>query len=142
MTKKNKRIIFITVLGLILTFSVGILLTTLSKNIMFFMTPTEVKESANTQDKIIRVGGLVKKGSVNKTRLIIEFTLTDCKYDVHVQYDGILPDLFREGQGIIAMGKMENGTLKATALLAKHDEKYIPKELYKATIDQNTCKDN
>ena len=142
MTKKNKRIIFITVLGLILTFSVVILLTTLSKNIMFFMTPTEVKESANTQDKVIRVGGLVKKGSVNKTKLIIEFTLTDCKHDVEVLYDGILPDLFREGQGIIATGKMEDGTLKATTLLAKHDEKYIPKELYKATIDQNICKDN
>ena len=141
MTKKNKRIIFITVFGIILTFSIGILLTTLSKNIMFFMTPTEVKDSSVVLDKVIRVGGLVKNGSVSKGKLVIEFVLTDCKSDVDVQYDGILPDLFREGQGIIATGKMENGILKATNLLAKHDERYIPKELYKASIDQNACKD-
>ena len=142
MKKINKRVIFITFLGLIFISSVSILLNTLSKNIMFFMTPTEVKASANTQDKTIRVGGLIKKGSVNKSKLIIEFVLTDCKYDVNVEYDGILPDLFREGQGIIATGKMEHGTLKATTLLAKHDEKYIPRELYKAAIDQDTCKNN
>ena len=108
---------------------------------MFFMTPTEVKDSSVALDKVIRVGGLVKNGSVSKGKLVIEFVLTDCKSDINVQYDGILPDLFREGQGIIATGKMENGILKSTNLLAKHDERYIPKELYKASIDQNACKD-
>ena len=142
MKKRNKRIILIIFLGLILIFSTGILLNTLSKNIMFFMTPTELKTSADTQNKIVRVGGLVKKGSINRNKLIIEFTLTDCKYDINVEYSGILPDLFREGQGVIVNGKIENGTVKAITLFAKHDERYIPRELYKASIAQNICKNN
>jgi cytochrome c-type biogenesis protein CcmE len=142
MTKKGKRIVFIISIIAIISSALAILMNSLSKNIMFFMTPTEVMESKHLQDQIIRVGGLVKKNSIHNNNTTIDFILTDCQQDITVYYKGLLPNLFREGQGIIATGKIENNKLFATELLAKHDEKYIPKELYKATINQDMCKNN
>ncbi len=141
MTRKNKRIILISTVIVIITIIVAVLLATLSKNIMFFMTPSEIKQTDNMQNQVIRVGGLVKKNSFTRVNLQIEFIITDCKHNIKVYYSGLLPSLFREGQGIIATGKIQNNILYATELLTKHDEKYIPKELHEATIDHNSCND-
>lgn len=141
MTKKNKRIATIIAIFGLIALATSILLTSLSKNVMFFMTPTEIINSAPSPKQTIRVGGLVKNGSFHRVGTKAEFILTDCSNDIKVHFSGVLPSLFREGQGIIATGIIQNNILQATELLAKHDEKYIPKELYNATINQAACKD-
>lgn len=139
MTRKNRRIAFIVVILGLIALTTGTLLTNLSKNVMFFMTPSEIESSPPQPDQVIRVGGLVRNDSFHRQDSKIEFTLTDCKYNIKVLYSGILPDLFREGQGIIVTGVFNNNVFYAKELLAKHDEKYVPKELYKSNINQKTC---
>lgn len=142
MTRKTKRIMLVMSTLVIVCIAISVLLSALNNNVMFFKTPTELKEKENNYNKNIRLGGLVKKNTIKHNNTVTEFVLTDCKNDVIVLYEGILPNLFREGQGIIATGKFDGNILYAKELLTKHDEKYIPKELYKAKIQPDMCQVN
>jgi cytochrome c-type biogenesis protein CcmE len=126
--KKRTRTRLILVLIGVLSISTGIyfILRALSDNIVFYYPPSQIPK--DTHFKLIRIGGLVKEKSVKKIDLkIIEFTLTDNKSEILVSYSGILPNLFRENQGIIAKGTFNGGIFKAESLLTKHDETYKPK---------------
>ncbi len=107
-------------------------LQALNQNIMFFFTPTDVIEGKAPTNKLFRMGGMVVNGSVSRPGdgLTVQFDLTDNEKQVTVRYKGILPDLFREGQGIIANGQLDDqGDFIAQEVLAKHDEEYMPPEL-------------
>lgn len=113
---------------------VGIILYALSENINLFYTPTEIKAAMLYSDKTVRLGGMVVPGSVvYGENLKVQFLLTDFEESVTVIYDGVLPDLFKEGQGIVAQGVLLNAgpTFYAKQVLAKHDENYMPPELGK-----------
>jgi cytochrome c-type biogenesis protein CcmE len=111
---------------------IGLALKSLNENIMFFFSPSEVVEGKAPQDRLFRMGGMVVDGSVSRPGegLTVMFDLTDNAGSVTVEYTGILPDLFREGQGIVANGKLNsNGSFVAQEVLAKHDENYMPPEV-------------
>jgi cytochrome c-type biogenesis protein CcmE len=106
----------------------GLILSALKQNINVFLSPTEAAHHTTTDT--FRLGGLVKKQSVKRNVLTIDFIATDFKTDIPVHYQGILPDLFHEGKGMIAEGKFNSqGIFQATMILAKHDENYIPRKL-------------
>lgn len=110
-------------------------LAALQENINLFYTPTQIADGEAPHDARIRAGGMVEAGSLKRTQdsLALRFTVTDGARSLVVRYQGILPDLFREGQGIVALGKLEpDGTLHADEVLAKHDEKYMPPEVTQA----------
>jgi cytochrome c-type biogenesis protein CcmE len=111
-----------------------LVLNAMRSSIVFFQSPTDVVEHKLAPGARIRIGGLVKTGSVERgDNLRVRFDVTDGKNDIHVQYQGIVPDLFREGQGVVAEGKLEaGGMLAADTVLAKHDERYMPKEVVDA----------
>ena len=128
--KKRLALIFLMVAGVAV--GVGFALKSLDENIMFFFTPTEVIEGKAPSGKLFRMGGMVVDGSVSRPGdgLTVRFDLTDNEKQVTVRYKGILPDLFREGQGIIANGQLDDkGDFIAQEVLAKHDEEYMPPEL-------------
>ena len=128
--KKRLALVMLMVVGVAL--GVSLLLSKLDENIMFFLTPSEVMAGEAPNDRLFRIGGMVVTGSVSRPGdgLTVKFDLTDNENQVTVSYTGILPDLFREGQGIIANGRMdEQGEFVAEEVLAKHDENYMPPEL-------------
>ena len=101
----------------------------LNSNIAFFVTPSEVAEGKVPQNKAFRIGGLVKEGSIRRDNLTVHFAITDTVREVPVSYTGILPDLFKEGKGAVAQGRIRpDGSFAATEVLAKHDENYMPAE--------------
>jgi cytochrome c-type biogenesis protein CcmE len=135
MNKKRKQrlsLIFLLLLGVGTT--IGLSLMALEENINLFFTPSQIVAGDAPENTTFRIGGLVTVGSVNRSTsdLSVQFTLTDTSQSVPVSYTGILPDLFREGQGIVAMGKLTNGTFFAEQVLAKHDENYMPPEVASA----------
>jgi cytochrome c-type biogenesis protein CcmE len=107
------------------------------QNVMFFFDPSQIVAGEAPGDKRFRMGGMVAKGSVQKTpgTLDVRFLVTDFKHTVPVSYSGILPDLFREGQGVVAHGRMNQGVFVADEILAKHDEKYMPPEVARSLKD-------
>jgi cytochrome c-type biogenesis protein CcmE len=110
-------------------------LTAIGENMLYFFSPSQVKAGEAPQGRTLRVGGLVVEGSVRREpqSLAIQFDLTDNAHTITVRYTGILPDLFREGQGIVAMGSLSpGGVLEADEVLAKHDENYMPPEVAEA----------
>lgn len=111
--------------------AVALILAALNENINHFYDPTQIVAGEAPDDHTFRIGGMVVDGSVKRGEgsLKVEFDLTDYKEKVTVAYEGILPDLFREGQGIVAIGKLQNGTFVAQEVLAKHDENYMPVEV-------------
>jgi len=133
MTPKRKKrllLILLTIAGVAV--AAGFALKAFNENLMFFYTPTAINAGEAPLGRSIRVGGLVTSGSVKRQAdgLTVEFDLTDNVETVTVQYTGILPDLFREGQGIVALGKLqENKRFVADEVLAKHDENYMPPEV-------------
>ena len=134
---RRKKLGIILFIATGLTVAIGLSLYALSNNIDLFFTPTQVAAGEVTPGQRIRVGGMVKEGSVehNQTDLEVSFVTTDYSHDVQVFYSGILPDLFREGQGIVAEGSMSpEGTFIASRVLAKHDENYMSVEV-KAALD-------
>ena len=129
---RKKRLVLILLMVAGVAVGVGLALKSLDQNIMFFFTPSEVMSGKAPQNKLFRVGGMVVEGSVDRPGdgLTVKFDLTDNEQRVTVSYAGILPDLFREGQGIIANGKLnDSGEFVAEEVLAKHDENYMPPEL-------------
>jgi len=133
MKPKSQRLIilffFLTLLGL----STFLVLKSLEDNIVYFYSPTDINEKILSNEidlsKRIRIGGLVKENSILKEGKKISFKIHDGIDEILVIYNGILPDLFREEQGIVALGKIENRNFSAIEILAKHDENYMPKEV-------------
>ena len=130
MKPKHQRLAFISLGFLLLAGAVALVLTAFQENLVFFHNPTDLKTKVIKPEQRLRIGGLVVEGSVkNVADANIRFTVTDLANSVQVNFRGILPDLFREGQGIVAEGHFRNGVFQATDVLAKHDETYIPAEV-------------
>jgi cytochrome c-type biogenesis protein CcmE len=129
---RKKRLALIALMVTGIAIGVSFALKSLDENIMFFLTPSEVAQGKAPQGRLFRIGGMVVNGSVSRPGdgLTVEFDLTDNNNNLRVRYTGILPDLFREGQGIIANGELgEDGAFVAQQVLAKHDENYMPPEV-------------
>ena len=132
---RKKRLALIVLMVAGIAIGLGFALKSLNENIMFFFTPSEVVAGKAPQGRLFRMGGMVVDGSVGRPGdgLTVHFDITDNNQKVTVRYTGILPDLFREGQGIIANGKLaEDGAFVAQEVLAKHDENYMPPEVAEA----------
>jgi cytochrome c-type biogenesis protein CcmE len=132
-TPKRKRLwLLVGSLG-VLGVAAALVLTALNDNLVFFYSPTQVVEKSIAPDRRFRLGGLVEAGSVKKDGEIVRFTVTDTHKTINVVYRGLLPDLFREGQGVVAEGSLgPDGVFTAREVLAKHDENYMPPEVAKA----------
>lgn len=133
--KRKQRLYFILFILGSLAAAVGLSLYALQDNISFFYSPMEVKEMNIAPGHRFRLGGLVKKGTLQKRKdtLSVSFAVTDEVQELRVAYTGILPDLFREGQGVVATGSLNGaGVFIATDILAKHDENYMPPEVAKS----------
>lgn len=131
--KKRLQLILFMVIGL--GAAVALMLFSVRQNIDLFVTPTQIANGEISENQTIRAGGLVVEGSVKRADdgLQVSFGLTDGESEIVVEYDGILPDLFREGQGIVALGKVDSRrVLIASEVLAKHDENYMPPEVQHA----------
>jgi cytochrome c-type biogenesis protein CcmE len=134
MTRKQRRLTLIGTAGGVLALAVGLTLYALSGQIALFKTPTEVVEKTTEPGQRLRIGGLVKEGSVVRGEgTTVRFDVTDTVNAVPVTYTGLLPDLFREGQGVVTEGTLgPDGVFAADTVLAKHDENYMPKEVVDA----------
>lgn len=132
MKPKHRRLWYLNLIALFLGGATLIILTTLNDHLLFFMMPTDVLAKKPTTP--IRLGGLVVGGSLRRhdDNLRVTFEVRDDLHTIPVSYKGILPDLFREGQGVVAEGVWKEGIFQATHLLAKHDEKYMPREVAEA----------
>ncbi|MBX9608740.1 MAG: cytochrome c maturation protein CcmE [Gammaproteobacteria bacterium] len=142
MTPKRRRLwLLLGSLGT-LGIAAALVLTALNDNLVFFYSPTQVAEKNIGPDRRFRLGGLVEQGSVQKEGQVVRFTVTDTNKTVKVTYRGILPDLFREGQGVIAEGSIgADGVFTAREILAKHDENYMPPEVAKALKESGQWKE-
>jgi cytochrome c-type biogenesis protein CcmE len=130
-TRKRRLIAVVLILAGIGT-AAAIAMYSLQQNLLYFQSPSEIAEQAMPAGRQFRLGGLVKGGSVTRAQdgLAVRFTVTDGLEEIEVQYVGILPDLFREGQGVIARGSLDTeGLFAASEVLAKHDENYMPPEV-------------
>ena len=144
MTRKQRRLVLIgSALG-VLGVAVALVLGALKDSIVFFNSPTDVVEKHIAPGTRIRLGGLVKEGSfVRSANLLVRFDVTDGNATIPVSYQGLLPDLFREGQGIVTEGALDpSGTFKADNVLAKHDENYMPKDIADRLKQQGHWKDD
>ena len=133
MKPKSQRLIILFFFLSLLSLSTFLVLKSLEDNIVYFYSPTDINEKILSNEidlsKRIRIGGLVKENSILKEGKKISFKVYDGIDEILVTYNGILPDLFREEQGIVALGKIENKNFNAIEILAKHDENYMPKEV-------------
>ncbi len=144
MTRKQRRAAFIALSIGILSAAVLLVAVALRDTIVFFLTPQEVAEKHIAAGKRIRLGGLVAEGSLKRgAGLVVEFAITDTVKTIAVSYTGLLPDLFREGQGVVAEGKLDaSGRFLADTVLAKHDENYMPPEVAKALKAQGVWRES
>jgi cytochrome c-type biogenesis protein CcmE len=142
MTPKRRRLWLLVGSLAILGAAATLVLTALNDNLVFFYSPSQVAEKGIPPDRRFRLGGLVEAGSVQKNGEEVRFTVTDTQKTMAVVYRGLLPDLFREGQGVIAEGTLRaDGVFVAREVLAKHDENYMPPEVAKAIKDAGQWKD-
>ena len=140
---RKRRLLWIIFLVTGVAIATGFALYSFNQNLMFFFSPTDVQQGKAPDNKLFRLGGMVVDGSVQKKSdsLKVNFDLTDYKETVSVEYTGILPDLFREGQGIISKGKLNaQGVFVAEEVLAKHDENYMPPEVAESLKKANPSK--
>lgn len=130
--KQRLMIVMFIVLGA--SAAAGLVFYALSENMNFFYAPAQVARGEAPEGKTIRVGGLVMPGTVERSEsgLQVRFTVTDNESELVIAYDGILPDLFSEGQGIVAIGELHGSSFTASQVLAKHDEEYMPPEVHEA----------
>lgn len=129
---RRKKFVMLIIMMSILGLATGLVLYALRQNISLFYTPTQISQGQAPFDHHVRVGGMVVKDSIQRSGqdLVVRFRITDYQNTIEVAYQGILPDLFREEQGIVAMGKLiDRQHFKATEVLAKHDENYMPPEV-------------
>jgi cytochrome c-type biogenesis protein CcmE len=131
MKPRQKRFMFIAIALAALSVAVGLVLYALRGNVNLYFTPTQVFNHEVPQGRSFRIGGLVEEGSIKRDKdgLTVNFVITDTNNKIPVTYKGILPDLFKEGKGVVAQGKVEaDGVMHAEEVLAKHDENYMPPE--------------
>jgi cytochrome c-type biogenesis protein CcmE len=136
-TRKRRRLVLLLACGVGLGSATALALTAFQSSVEFFVSPSEIAAGTESPGRTLRLGGLVEAGSVQHStpggHPLVRFAVTDGKSTVDVTYSGALPDLFREGQGIVAIGTVQrNGTFRADEVLAKHDENYMPKEVVQA----------
>ena len=133
--KRKQRLVVVLFIAFGIASAVGLALYGMSKNINLFFNPSQVEQGEAPMETMIRIGGMVVEGSVNRDSetLDVQFDITDFQSTVTVAFTGILPDLFREGQGIVTTGKLDQfGVFRANEVLAKHDETYMPPEVQRA----------
>lgn len=128
MKLRHKRLAFAGGLLLAVGAIAALVFNAFQSNMVFFYTPTQVEAKEAPANRTFRVGGLVQEGSVLRDGLKVNFVVTDTAKTVAVRYEGILPDLFQEGKGVVAQGQLQNGVFVAREVLAKHDENYMPPE--------------
>ena len=139
MTKRQNRMTLVALLVFGVSLAGYFGLKAFNENLLYFFTPTDVLEGKAPEEKSFRIGGLVQPGSIIRDNLLVFFTLTDNKKTVEVHFEGILPDLFREGHGIVVTGSMsDENVFLATEVLAKHDENYMPPEVAEALQNSST----
>lgn len=142
MTRRQRRLALVLSSVGVLSLAVVLVLFALSDSVTFFFSPTDLKEKAIAPGQRINLGGLVEKGSVDKPAPgVVTFTVTDGAGRMNVVYRGVLPDLFREGQGVVATGRIDGDVFAASSVLAKHDENYMPPEVAKALKARGVWKD-
>ena len=141
MTAKSKRLVIIACIAALLGIAVMLVLGALRDNIVFFYTPSEISQSKLTSGQSLRLGGLVKDGSVEIEGMQSVFIVTDGTVDITVKYDNALPSLFREGQGVVTEGQIQDGVFLAQNVLAKHDENYMPAEVAEKLKEQGVWQD-
>ncbi len=139
MTPKKNRLLGLMLFFIPLSLGVFFLMSALKSNIVYFISPTELVNSNNINQKL-RLGGLVEEDSIISKGKLVKFRITDGNKSVLVQYNGILPDLFKEKQGVIVEGEFNSLIFNASNLLAKHDENYIPKEVANSLKQQGLWK--
>ena len=135
MKTRHKRLVIIVAGVAVLGIALTLIFKAFNSNMGFFFSPSDIQAKQAPADRVFRLGGLVEEGSLQREDdgLTVHFKVTDNAYTIPVTYTGILPDLFREGQGVVAQGKLApNGTFKASEVLAKHDETYMPPEVAEA----------
>ena len=137
--KVKSRIFFLAVSLISVAIVIFIVLRSLEENVVYFFSPSEIYNKTDISfDKKIRIGGLVKTNSINKNETSINFIITDLKKEIFVSYRGLVPNLFSEGKGVVAEGKLKDKKyFVADKILAKHDENYMPLEVYKALEKSN-----
>ena len=137
--KVKSRIIFLMLLLLSASAIIFFVLRSLEENVVYFLSPSEIYNKTNISfDKKIRVGGLVKMNSISKNDTSINFIITDLKKEIIVSYDGLVPNLFSEGKGVVAEGRLKDKKyFVAEKILAKHDENYMPPEVNEALEKSN-----
>jgi len=129
LSPRQKRFSLIAASVLVLCIAAAFVLNAFNSNLVFFFTPTQVLNGEAPRNKTFRIGGMVKTGSLQRDGTSVSFVVTDTMNDMTVHYIGLLPDLFKEGKGVVAQGKLdEQGVMTASEVLAKHDENYMPPE--------------
>ena len=138
-TKVRIRVFFLFIFLLFAALIIFFTLKSLKENVVYFLSPTEIYNKSDISlNKKIRLGGLVKEGSINKSETTINFIITDLKNEIIVSYSGLLPNLFSEGKGVVAEGKLRDKKyFVADKILAKHDENYMPPEVSKSLDESN-----
>ena len=135
--KVKLRFLFVSTILLILILTVFLVLKSLEENVVYFQSPSEIKSLTELTNNKIRVGGMVKKNSINMNSNEVNFVITDFKNEINVTYSGAVPNLFEEGKGVVAEGILKDRNFfSATKILAKHDENYMPPEV-KAALEEN-----
>ena len=132
MKRKHWRMLFVGLGMAALGLAAGLILLALDENLVFFHDPSALRGKSFAADQRLRIGGLVEENSVVRDGAGVRFSVTDGAHAVPVAYGGLLPDLFREGQGVVAEGYMRGGVFEAVSILAKHDETYMPREVAEA----------
>ena len=131
--KVKLRFLFLALILVSVTLSVFLILKSLEENVVYFQSPSEIKKLSNSKNNKIRIGGMVKKGSIFIMTDKVNFIITDFKNEINVTYSGLIPNLFQEGKGVVAEGYLKDDNFfSATKILAKHDENYMPPEVKKA----------
>jgi cytochrome c-type biogenesis protein CcmE len=142
MTRRSRRLVMIGAALAVLGVAAALALSALRESIVFFVTPSELAAKSVEPGKRLRIGGLVKEGSLKREGLEARFVVTDGAKDLAVVYRGVLPDLFREKQGVVAEGALDPaGLFRADIVLAKHDETYMPKEVSDALKKQGVWRE-
>jgi len=134
--KVKLRFLFIVSVLIILIFSIFLILKSLEENVVYFKSPSDIQILSEIKKNKIRIGGMVKKDSINVVDKKLNFIITDFKYEINVVYSGVVPNLFTEGKGVVAEGYLKDKNFfSATKILAKHDENYMPPEV-KAALEE------
>ncbi len=134
MKKRHQKLFLIVGFVVVLGMITALVLNALNSNIAFYISPTDIKNGKAPENRVFRIGGLVKNNSVQRQNnsVKLNFVITDTETEIPVVYEGVLPDLFSEGKGVVAQGKIENNVFVAQEVLAKHDENYMPPEAAQA----------